>query len=145
MGLDMYLTKKIFVGAQYEHRNVTGKIEITIGNRPCQVDLSKVSEITESVGYWRKANAIHKWFVDNIQEGEDDCREYEVSFEQLQELKKLCKQVLKTKKFQLLPPQEGFFFGSADADEYYYQDLKKTVKIIDQLDKDGDYVYRASW
>lgn len=41
--------------------------------------------IIEQVGYWRKANAIHKWFVDNIQDGEDDCGYYEVAPEYLED------------------------------------------------------------
>ena len=41
------------------------------------------------VAYWRKANAIHGWFVDNIQDGVDDQNEYYVSKEKLEELKKL--------------------------------------------------------
>lgn len=47
--------------------------------------------IIEEVGYWRKANAIHKWFVDNIQDGEDDCGYYEIAPEQLEELLNICK------------------------------------------------------
>lgn len=47
----------------------------------------------EEVGYWRKANAIHKWFVENVQDGEDDCDYYEVSKEQLEELLGICKTV----------------------------------------------------
>ena len=30
-------------------------------------------ETHEEVGYWRKANAIHGWFVRNVQNGKDDC------------------------------------------------------------------------
>jgi hypothetical protein len=44
------------------------------------------SEVIEEVMYWRKANQIHKWFVDNVQDGVDDCKEYWVSEEKLQEL-----------------------------------------------------------
>lgn len=29
--------------------------------------------IHEQVGYWRKANAIHEWLVNHVQDGEDDC------------------------------------------------------------------------
>ena len=29
--------------------------------------------IMEMVGYWRKQNAIHNWFVENVQDGIDDC------------------------------------------------------------------------
>lgn len=49
--------------------------------------------IIEDVGYWRKANAIHKWFVDNVQNGEDDCGIYEVSRAHIEVLLGLCKLV----------------------------------------------------
>ena len=95
MGLDQYLTKKIYVGAEYKHRKVTGKVEILVNGNPLQINFNKISEIEERVGYWRKANHIHKWFVDNVQDGEDDCKEYYVSHEQLQELVKVCQLVIK--------------------------------------------------
>ena len=49
------------------------------------------SQIYESIGYWRKANAIHRWFVDNVQNGDDDCGYYEVSKKQLESLLHICK------------------------------------------------------
>lgn len=48
----------------------------------------------DGVGYWRKANAIHRWFVENVQDGNDDCGEYEVTKEKLEELKDTCLEVL---------------------------------------------------
>lgn len=95
MGLDMYLTKKIYIGANYEHRNVTGKINILVDGKPVAVNLSKVSYIEESAGYWRKANQIHNWFVKNVQEGEDDCKYYYVSSKQMNDLLATCKQIKK--------------------------------------------------
>lgn len=83
MGLDMYLytnSKKVCEKA----------VDATGGS-----EWHKVSGIAM---YWRKANAIHKWFVDNVQYGEDDCGSYEVSVEQLKELRKTCKKVLKSTK-----------------------------------------------
>lgn len=35
--------------------------------------------ISEQVAYWRKANQIHRWFVNIVQGGEDDCNPYEVT------------------------------------------------------------------
>jgi|1186.fasta_scaffold611083_1 hypothetical protein len=40
---------------------------------------AKVRFILEDAGYWRKANPVHRWFVENVQHGEDDCRKYYVS------------------------------------------------------------------
>lgn len=51
--------------------------------------------IYEPVAYWRKANAIHKWFVFNIQDDEDDCEYHrEVTKEDLEELRDICKKIL---------------------------------------------------
>jgi hypothetical protein len=166
MGLDMYLVKKTYIGANYEHRKVTGKIDIKIGGQPVKINFKRLSEIVEHVGYWRKANHIHKWFVDNCQDGEDDCREAYVSKEQLQELLDTCKKVLKAKTAKkgkkvavkgeveetaedLLPPQSGFFFGGTEIDENYYNDIKDTIKIIEGLLKEGidnaSIYYQSSW
>lgn len=86
MGLDQYLTRKIYIGGEYKHRNVTGSIKIKINGVPVDVDLKKVSYIEERAGYWRKANQIHNWFVENVQGGEDNCKSYYVDQEQLREL-----------------------------------------------------------
>lgn len=54
--------------------------------------------IVETVADWRKANHIHKWFVDNVQDGVDDCGTYEVTKEQLEELLDICKEVINNSK-----------------------------------------------
>jgi hypothetical protein len=95
MGLDMYLTKKIDIGAEYEHRNVKGTIDITINGKPVNVNFKKVTIICERAGYWRKANQIHDWFVKNVQDSKDDCGEYSVSHEQMKELLTICKKIKK--------------------------------------------------
>jgi hypothetical protein len=103
----------------------------------------------KEIGYWRKANAIHKWFVDNTQDGKDECQISDVSIEQILVLYNLCKKVLKNPKryFDLLPPQEGFFFGGIDYSDYYIEYVKDTKKILKKclnnpLEK---YQYQASW
>ena len=51
--------------------------------------------IGEEVAYWRKANAIHRWFVDNVQDGDDDCNYHrEVTKEDLESLRDTCIKVL---------------------------------------------------
>ena len=150
MGLDMYLRKKIYVGAEYEHRNVTGNIEIFVNGTPLPVNLKRVSEIEETVGYWRKANSIHKWFVDNVQDGVDECQTSYVSREQLQTLLDIVIEVLDhpDRAESLLPGQGGFFFGSTDYDNWYFDKLKYTKDLLEEIIKEefsGDYYYHASW
>lgn len=148
MGLDMYLEKEIYVGANYAHRKVKGDINITVGenNDPIDVDLSKISTIRERAAYWRKANQIHAWFVKNVQSGEDDCRDYWVSTEHLEKLVDTCKKVIKDNSLaqKLLPTQNGFFFGSDEYGDYYFECLKDTVEQLENID-DGDYYYSSSW
>lgn len=146
MGLDMYLVKKNYVGAKYEHRKVKGEVEIEVEGRLLDIDFKKITYIIEEVGYWRKANAIHGWFVANVQGGKDDCGEYYVSYEKLQELKNLCMKAYECPNpVSILPPTAGFFFGSDKVDGYYYDDLKHTIDVLSGLDKNGEYYYQSSW
>lgn len=56
--------------------------------------LLKKQEDSVAVGYWRKANAVHAWFVKNVQGGVDDCGQYPVRRQKLEELSELCQRVL---------------------------------------------------
>jgi len=48
---------------------------------------------------------------------------------------------------ELLPTTEGFFFGGTDYDQYYYQDLVDTKKILEDALKEegGEFEYQSSW
>ena len=157
MGLDMYLTRKKYIGAKYAHNNVTGTIDIKSNGISIPIDFSKVRYIDEEVGYWRKANAIHNWFVENVQDGEDDCREYYVEADKLLELLNICKAVKEDHSLaeELLPTVSGFFFGSTEYDEYYFQDIQDTIDMLTQILAEeeeynknkfySDFTYQSSW
>jgi hypothetical protein len=157
MGLDMYLTKSIYIGANFEHRNVKGTVDITANGNPVAVQFDRINAIEEHVAYWRKANHIHCWFVENVQDGVDNCGRYYVSTEQLQELLKLCQQVDKNHDLagELLPTQSGFFFGGTEYDGYYFQDIKDTIGVLTSLfaeldaeegsDAYASFYYQSSW
>lgn len=106
----MCLMERIFVGLNYEYRDVKGEIELTAKGAPIKINFDKIHAIVEVAGYWRKANQVHGWFVREIQDGADDCREYHVPFSKLLELKELCIQAMQAKDSKRLPPCEGFFF-----------------------------------
>lgn len=145
----------------------------------------RVTEIIEEVAYWRKANAIHRWFVEHVQSDHDDCREHCAPRETLQELLDIAQKVLtsctlvpgkvtngyaltRTKRghveepiledglliedstvaAELLPTQEGLFFGSTDYDEGYYRDLEYTRDVLTRAlstNDDGAYFYQSIW
>jgi hypothetical protein len=52
---------------------------------------------------------------------------------------------------ELLPPTQGFFFGSDTIDEWYKKDIEDTIKVLEDelsVPKNGygtSYEYYASW
>ncbi len=141
MGLDMYLYREVYIGANYHHNNVTGKIELYQNESPIFIDFYKVSAIKEQVGYWRKAQAIHNWIVENVQDGVDNCGTYYVSRNQLRDLRKNCKEILRH------PDMAEELIPSFSYDDYYFEDLEFTVKMLDEvlMIKDGEFYYHSSW
>lgn len=143
MGLDMYLKGKVYLDYNSTHRAEIAKM----------IDLPEfeANSVEIELGYWRKANHIHKWFVDNVQNGVDNCGEYFVRKADLEMLLTVCEQVLKnvTNANTLLPTQSGFFFGSVEYDDWYIEDVQDTIEIIKRaLSLDSkliDFYYRSSW
>lgn len=145
MGLDMYLSAK-----RYMWYNET-ELANQVGAPLALPEGIEAQEVIVKAAYWRKANQIHLWFVNNVQEGKDDCGAYYVSRDQLLELIGLCKQVQVDEKraMELLPSRSGFFFGSTEYDEYYMHDINSTVIQLERaltLDKmQWSFEYQASW
>lgn len=95
MGLDMYLSKKTYV-KQWSHNKPEDQFEVIVkkgGVTYPNILPQRVSYVTEEIAYWRKANQIHGWFVNNAEELVADVK-YSVSTENLQQLLEDCKKVL---------------------------------------------------
>lgn len=123
--------------------------------------------IKEMVGYWRKANAVHNWFVENVQDDVDDCKYHrEVTKDDLRELYDICHEIVCNSTLiptengmriedpstaeRLLPSCSGFFFGGTEYDEYYLHDVRKTMEIIEKVVRTTDFrtqmiYYVSSW
>jgi hypothetical protein len=156
MGLDMYLTAKKYLWSDKD-KAISEKVGEIIGvngdqQRRFNGSSLVVKEISLEAMYWRKANAIHGWFVNEVQDGEDNCREYEVERSQLETLRDLCKDILEhpdAERDTDLEPTEGFFFGSYEKNEWYYEDLKNTAeglsRVLQELPEDYSFSYQASW
>ena len=154
MGLDMYLYAERNVSGysfqpeqeQEQYREVINAVHADFASTE-----SPSADITITVGYWRKVNAIHSWFVRNVQEGEDNCNKYWVSREQLAKLRDLCVEVVKNKDkaHELLPTAEGFFFGGTEYDNYYYESIKETASrltiLLNTTPVSWEFYYQSSW
>jgi hypothetical protein len=165
MGLDMYLSaKKHLSKINYKVLQENNELDY---NSPEAIypefnDLMQLTQLTDvatdmygasvevTCAYWRKANQIHSWFVREVQGGEDNCGEYYVSSDKLIELLAICKHSLENKDPALLLPQGGFFFGSTDIDEWYWNDIKSTVSQLERIlalpEFDNlSFYYNSSW
>lgn len=158
MGLDMYLTAEKYVSG-YRDVPARDKVLGALGDHPPLRDEGAHAVVNVSVAYWRKANAIHNWFVENVQDGEDKCEKAHVPLEKIKELVATCEGVLFKRDPELaaeeLPTADGFFFGPTDYDDWYWGNLEETVAILSPLIQwfeadenragDWDLFYQSSW
>lgn len=146
MGLDMYLRKYIWVGRQYEHvrKTTTLSINYQSDGETVPIDVDKVATIVEHIYSWRKMDDLHNWFVVNVQGGEDDCKEYDITADDFEELK------LWVKKQLAKMPEKIQEYTDLYWDRMVYTD---TIKVIDnalaeiEADEKGLiwYSYSSSW
>ena len=161
MGLDCYLYAKKHV-SKYDYSDTQNRIitqeymDLLPMNAP---DITKYGDfagitINYPVGYWRKANAIHNFFVQGIGGGEDNCEEMWVSRVHLVDLRSRCSDVLKADDMEAkakelgLETADGFFFGNTEYGDWYKDDLKLTIEICDhalKLPEEYSICYQASW
>ena len=147
MGLDMYLNAERYL---WGHDEGDKQISENIGQLIGLPADRKVKTIAVEAGYWRKANQIHHWFVQNVQDGEDDCRSAYVSQEKLTELRELCQRAIDNPEqaHLILPRTEGFFFGNKEYDQWYFEQLKDTIEVIDNalaMPEQWEFNYNSSW
>lgn len=117
MGLDMYMNKRL-------KADVNGKY-------------------AQEVAYWRKANQIRQWIVNHTEMKEDDnCEVIPMTKELLEQLVKDCKKVITSPKYasKIMPTSSGFFFGSMEYDEKYFNDLCNTIRQIEKILDTTDFV-----
>ena len=158
MGLDMYLEVRRTVRT-YEWNQQFDKVANGLGES--LISLAGLDQIVSENNYtvsievnaiyWRKVNSVHQWFVDNIGGGVDECQRMYVKRKDLEDLRDLVKDTLihRDKASLTLPPASGFFFGSTEIDEWYWEDLEYTARELDRVlanAKDSDdFFYQASW
>lgn len=158
MGLDMYLYASKFSPQVDYVKSSPGNVVLhpEFGSL---MTLTKMENVASKMygayvevvcAYWRKANSIHGWFVDNIQSGEDKCGRYFVQKSELETLRNLCQQTFDEKNPQGLLPRSGFYFGGDDVDQYYWGDIKNTIEQLNRIlalpdIDDLSFYYQSSW
>lgn len=142
MGLDMYLQT-----VKTEHSYPDGTPEAPYQGR-------HITHITkEDVGYFRKFNALHGYISATATPyGIENCQDVYLSAEYIEETLEMLKDLKAhpEKVAEVLPPTDGFFFGSQEVDEYYWQNVDDAIetfqRILDTVDfTKVDVIYYAWW
>ena len=92
--------------------------------------------IFDEVGYWRKANHIHAWFVDKVQGGEDDCSYYFVSKDDFLELKETCEKVVALKPYSIDENSDLFYITASsliDSGVISKEDYKELEAKLEEI------------
>ena len=162
MGLDQYLTAKKYVSkwdysGGFDSRVITQEFQDLLPmDTPDITKYGQFAGITVEypAGYWRKANAIHNYFVQTLGGGVDECQEMYVPRETLSDLRERCQDVIASDNMEQMAQEvgletvPGFFFGDTEYTDWYKEDLKLTIEIIDHvltLPEEYSLHYQASW
>ena len=86
------------------------------------------SSLETEVAYWRKANAIHAYFVDAVQDGEDDCDfHHEVTPDVLRDLKDRCRKIIESTVMVNSKIKNGMRY---DFDTGTWKDIMEEGKVV---------------
>lgn len=111
------------------------------------------TSLYQDIAYWRKANWIHNWFVENLHAGEDEpVFIVEVTKDQLEELHSLCVKVLMKEDHpsNILPTRPGCFFGNLYYNDFYFREIYETESLLAYLLENFNFethylMYQCSW
>jgi len=139
-----------------------------ISEKKAEPKAKRLFEETE-VLYLRKANQIHKYFVDKFADGNDDCKPIYIELDDLKELKAICEQIIKEsslavnilkggwgsifqkkdKKVKLgkpdyeektFRPLEEKCLSELKAGDCYFANEGNTLRYIEEIEDKGDEV-----
>ena len=87
---------------------------------------------TKEIGYFRKVNFLIPFFESQLGCEIENLRKIKIDKEDAEELLRRCSAVLDdhSRAKELLPTQEGFFFGSTDYDDYYFEDVESVRDYV---------------
>ena len=159
MGLDMYIFKvkktKHTIDELHEldrepNPNDPKIVEFLPLDQPYPDTFKDYYTIFKKVAYWRKFNALHNWFVTHVQVGIDNCAHYELDKDVLIDLLETLLNAKSENDPSEMMPVSGFFFGSTDVDEYYWEHIEKAIdeisNLIDNTNWDKERLfYTSSW
>ena len=154
MGLDIYLSKKTFIGAMFRSSEVNGTINITKHGKQIPIKLQRVSYVIEDIYHGNKTHWLHSWLNHELPEMLGNAEEREIDCDVMDHLHRVCIEILEHRNIQYLRgicreklhcdmnPEIG-----KEALECFLDEVEELATATDPSEKTDDAVFlvSASW
>ena len=94
MGLDIYLSKKTFIGAMFKSCGITGEIRLFKRGKKIPIKLDRVSYVIEDIFQGSKTWWLYHWLEIELPESLGNAEDQEISEDLLDRLHQACIEVL---------------------------------------------------
>ena len=94
MGLDIYLSKKTFIGAMFDSRGISGSISLFKRGKKIPVRLERLTYVIEDIYHGSKTHWLYHWLEIELPESLGNAEEQEISEPLMDRLHDACVDVL---------------------------------------------------
>jgi len=94
MGLDIYLSKKTFIGAMFDSRGISGSISLFKRGKKIPVRLERLTYVIEDIYHGSKTHWLHHWLDLELPETLGNAEDQEISEDLMDRLHDACVDVL---------------------------------------------------
>ena len=94
MGLDIYISKKTFIGAMFHASGVSGIISLTKRGKQIPIKLQRVAYVIEDIYHGSKTYWLHNWLNRELPEELMNAKECEISEDVMDRLHRVCNEIL---------------------------------------------------
>ena len=154
MGLDIYISKKTFIGAMFHASGVDGIISLTKRGKQIPIKLQRVAYVIEDIYHGHKTHWLHSWLNRELPEVLGNAEEREIDGDVMDRLHRVCIEILahrnipdlrvicREKLHCDLNPEIG-----EEALELFLDEVEELATATDPSEKTDDAVFyvSASW
>ena len=154
MGLDIYLSKKTFIGAMFNSSKVSGIISLTKHGKKIPIELRRVAYVIEDIYHGHKTHWLHDWLNLELAGVLSNAEERKISEALMDRLHQACIEVLAHRnmtdfrevckeKLHCSPKPE---IGEEELN-LFLNEVEKLAKATDPHEKtdDAEFLVSVSW
>ena len=154
MGLDIYLSKKTFIGAKYKSQAITGSISLFKRGKKIPVKLERLTYVIEDIYHGSKTHWLHHWLDVELPECLGNAEDQEISEDLIDRLHDACIEVLRHRhEADFREVCKGKLYCSLKPDiredelNGFLDEVDELAKATDSSEKTDDavFVVSASW